>query len=302
LAFGSTFTQSTGGGGGISVPNSYIDPAQVFSHFRLRFDSAYNNPIPDRAEYFYAKCGCFRGLQNNPDPAVAALVDPNAPGPPLDETGVDYQDIRAYLELAATRNISGFVEVPFRFLNPERNDNTSGLADLNAGFKAALLTNGEDYLTFQLTNYIPTGDADRGLGTDHYSIEPAILFYEQYTDRVSFYGETRYWIPIGGTEFAGDIFRYGLGTGYDLFYAGGGSERLTALGEFVGWTILDGALFDGNHPELAIQGAGGDTIVNVKLGLRYSLNQGSIAASWGHGLTGDIWYEDIFRLEYRRGF
>jgi hypothetical protein len=31
----------------------------VFTHFRLRFDAAFDNPIPDRAEFFYAKCGCF---------------------------------------------------------------------------------------------------------------------------------------------------------------------------------------------------------------------------------------------------
>ena len=37
----------------------YIDDAIVQTRLRLRFDAAYDNNRPDRAEFFYAKCGCF---------------------------------------------------------------------------------------------------------------------------------------------------------------------------------------------------------------------------------------------------
>src|SRR5205809_7524462 len=40
----------------------YIDDARVESHLRLRFDAASNSKFPDRAEFFYAKCGCYQGL------------------------------------------------------------------------------------------------------------------------------------------------------------------------------------------------------------------------------------------------
>jgi hypothetical protein len=286
-AFAAGFTQGPGGGGGISVPQTYIDPAQVFTHFRLRFDAAFDNPIPDRAEFFYAKCGCFG--------------EPDAKGPLEIETGVDYQEIRGYMEVAATRNVSGFIELPFRFIDPEVNPDEEGLSDILFGGKAVLLTNGEDYITFQLGTYAPTGDARDGLGTHHWTVEPGLLFHEQWTDRLSFYGEGRYWIPIDGSDFAGDIVRYGVGTGYDIYYAGGGRERVTALTELVAWSILDGKFFDGNNPQLGAQDAS-DTIVNLKLGMRYTLGDGSFAASWGHGISDEIWYKDIFRLEYRRAF
>jgi hypothetical protein len=72
----------------------YLDNALPFSHFRIRFDAAYDNNRPDRAEYFYAKCGCFRFVP----PSLGG--DPDAPGPILPETSVDYQDVSAYLEIA----------------------------------------------------------------------------------------------------------------------------------------------------------------------------------------------------------
>ena len=53
----------------------YIDDPIVETQFRIRFDGAFGDQYPDRAEFFYGKCGCYRSLP----PAIA---DPNAPGPP----------------------------------------------------------------------------------------------------------------------------------------------------------------------------------------------------------------------------
>jgi hypothetical protein len=269
----------------------HIDLAPIFTHFRTRVDAAWDNPTPDRAEYIQGKSGFFRT-------APAPLTDLDAPGPSRLETNIDYTDLRGYLEVAISPTFSGFVEMPYRFLDPERNEATSGFGDMNVGMKAALLTSGEDYLTFQLTTYIPTGDADRGLGTSHLTVEPALLFYERYSDRATFYGETRYWIPIEGTDFAGQIVRYGVGTGYDLAY-GRGNERVTAVAEVVGWVITHGGVFDGNNPAAGIQDAADDAIVNLVLGIRYTLGYGSFAWSWGRALSDPVWHEDIMRLEYR---
>ena len=35
------------------APGTYIDNAIIANMFRYRFDAAYNNPLPDRAEFFY---------------------------------------------------------------------------------------------------------------------------------------------------------------------------------------------------------------------------------------------------------
>ena len=40
----------------------YVDFAVPITQFRLRFDAAYDDNRPDRAEFFYGKCGCFAML------------------------------------------------------------------------------------------------------------------------------------------------------------------------------------------------------------------------------------------------
>lgn len=301
LNINETFAALTGSGFAVSdLANDgggYIDYAVVGNFLRFRGDAAYNNPVPDRAEFFYGQCGCFGG---------------NAPGPPLPERDVDYQEVSGYLELALTDRLSGFVEAPIRFINPEVNENHAGLSDLISGVKYALIACPDEYLTFQFKVYAPTGDANAGLGTGHVSLEPGLLYYRRWSDRISLFGELRDWIPISDSEitninspffgrnFAGNVFRYGGGFGYDLINCSTrcDSERLTLVTEFVGWSILDGLGFDGQR----VFDATGDTIVNGKFGARYSFDGHSFYAGYGRALSGDTWYEDIGRLEYRLAF
>ena len=268
----------------------YIDDAIPQTQFRLRFDAAYDDNRPDRAEFFYAKCGCFRT-------AAPPFTDPHAPGPRLPETSVDYQDISGYLEYAVGPRLSGFVNAPVRFLNPEQNANTAGFADMDAGFKIAMIACPDRYLTFQFRTYIPTGAASHGLGTDHVSLEPALLYYRRL-DRLCFEGEFRVWDAIGGTDFAGDVLRYGIGLSYDVYRCG--RLRVAPVIETVGWTVLDGKE---STPLVPVQDASGDTIVNLKLGTRLWFGRGSsFYAGYGRALTGDVWYKDILRVEYRLKF
>ena len=213
------------------------------------FDAAYDFTRPTRAEFFYARS------------------QPLGPGLPVPEPRIDYQDLAGYLELAATDRLSGFVEVPWRFLNPEVNADTNGLADMNAGFKYAFLYRNDLVATFQFRTYIPTGDASRGLGTHHVSLEPAFLFYKPWTDRLGLEGEFRYWVPIDGTDFAGDLIRYGVGVHYDVWKTC--TLTVSPVVEFVGWTVLSGKE-SAVTPSGAvlIEGAAGDTIVNAKMGVR----------------------------------
>ena len=283
----------------------YIDPAVPQSQFRLRFDAGYDFGSPDRAEFFYAKCGCVREL-----PPTHPLFDPNAPGPDADapgpqpETNIDsFQDIAAYVELAANGRFSVFGEFPVRFLNPEVNENTAGYADMNVGFKYALLASADQYLTLQFRTYLPTGDADRGLGTDHFSLEPGLLYFARPAERLILEAEFKGWVPIDGTEFAGEILRYGVGGGYIAWASP--SMTITPTLEFVGWTILDG--FESTP---TVRDVGGDTIVNIKPGVRfgwgepnqYYVTEQSLYVGYGTPITGREWYEDIFRVEYRMLF
>jgi hypothetical protein len=279
------------GGRGVAY-GSYIDSALIRNQVRIRFDAAYKDNRPDRAEFFYAKCGCF----------------PGAPGPPKGETRVDYQDISAYLEGALATRFSVFVEAPVRFLNPEQNNNTAGYADMNMGAKAALISTPEQVLTFQFRTYVPTGADHRGLGNDHVSLEPALLLWQQINDRLYAEAELRDWIPINGTDFAGNVIRYGVGFSYFLVgepqLPGRHVESALSVApviEFVGWTVLSGREFDAG--ENLVKNAAGDTIVNAKFGLRLGYGDNhSFAVSYGRALTGAVWYKEIVRVEYRLAF
>jgi hypothetical protein len=203
--------------------------------------------------------------------------------------------------LAAGARLSGFVEVPYRFLNPEINANANGLADINASFKVALVDSRDLAATFQFRTYIPTGDAARGLGTNHVSLKPALLAYRRLGERLGLEGELRYLIPIGGTDFAGDLFRYGVGLSYDLPPAR--PLHLAPVAELVGWTVLSGKESVVSPAGVAtVDSAAGDTIVNLKLGMRVKGCGWDLYAGYGWPLTGDRWYDDIVRLEFRLWF
>lgn len=296
--------ETAGSGGGIDFvgvsAGSYIDWAIPVTNFMIRTDAGYNNRVPDRAEFFYPQCGCFGG---------------GARGPPLPETSVDYQEVSFYIEKAFSQRFSMFAELPVRFLNPEVNDNTAGMSDMNAGFKFALLADPccGRYLTVQLRAYAPTGDGDRGLGNDHFTLEPSLLFWRRMGDTAIF-GEFRDWIPIGGSrdrggvpgEYAGNILRYGVGASRLVYEDCRFSVAPTA--EVVGWTVLGGKKFDLADPNE--RSADRDSIVNLKFGVRVGMFGGSalgansnvLGISYGKSITGDAWYEHILRVEYRTVF
>jgi hypothetical protein len=260
----------------------YIDSAVPISQLRLRFDAAYDFARPSRAEFFYAQ------------------TKPGGPGLPRPEKSIDYQDIATYLEVAANPWLSGFVEGPIRLLNPQVNANTAGFADMNAGFKLAFLQTGTTTATFQLRAYLPTGAASHGLGTRHVSLEPAFLFNHRLGEHWLLEGELRYWAPIGGTDFAGDVLRYGIGVSRAI-----PMENLTVspVAEIVGWSVLSGKEPFAPPDAAGARNAAGDTIVNAKLGMRLSLgDRADIYAGYGRSLTGATWYKDIFRVELRVRF
>ncbi len=154
--------------------------------------------------------------------------------------------------------------------------------------------------TFRFVAYAPTGDASRGLGTDHVSLEPCLIFYQGIVEVLAHQGEARYLVPIGGTSgYASSVLTYGLGLKYDVY--NDGIIGVSPVVEAVGWTFLDGkktlVLPDGCPLDVS---AAGDTIVNIKAGLRLQLGAlGDLYAGYGRPLTGDTRYQEIYRVEWR---
>ena len=312
------------------VPGSmvgYIDDPIVGSQIRIRFDDAFEDEFPDRSEFFYAKCGCYTHLNlSTLPPVLQRAYDPNAPGPGRGvPNSINFQQLYMNLEYSPHRRFSGFVEVPIRWLQPQGFQSAppaslgflpfssqSGLSDVTAGLKFAAVESEATYVTFQFKGYFPSGDALEGLGTNHYSIEPSLLLYQQLSDRFTLEGQLGDWHPIGGSAgvpitnsegFAGDIFFYGIGPSYKVYR--GHHVGLAPVVELFGWHVLGGfqtqpvtGTADGAATEVS-----GMNIVNLKVGVRTNIGfHNSFYVGFGQALTHDDWYKHIVRLEYRYSF
>lgn len=269
---------------GLSVRGSsvgYINTAALGNQVLFRSDFGYNFPFPNRAEFFYSQ------------------GRPGGPGLPQPERSIDFQDLTAYGEMLLARRVSFFVETSTRFLNPEVNANAAGWGDSAVGVKYDLYSNCDLFTTFQFRTYVPTGDASRGLGTNHVSLEPGLLGFAQLTDRLGLAAELRYWVPVGGTDFAGSILRYGVGYRYNLWDTG--RVRVAPTAEFIGWSVFAGqqSRLQPNGTVLT-QSAAGATVVNAKVGARIDFGDRlGTYVGLGHALTGETWYQNELRVEIR---
>jgi hypothetical protein len=295
----------------------YIDEAIVESQVRVRFDAAFHNHAPDRAEFFYAQCSC---------------ISSTAPGPNALVADLNFQQLYMYAEYAPAKRFSFFANVPIRWIEPlsvplkatppaPNIANEAGLSDVAAGFKIAALASYNHYLTFQFQGYFPTGNASRGLGTNHYSFEPAMLYYQRVSDRIALEAQVGDSHPIGGSycpnpscnsgtptshgpSFAGDVFFYGLGPSYVLYR--GENVQIAPVIELAGWRVLGGFVTDNLSATGPIQqavSADGINIVNLKAGARTMIGaHSSFYIGYGHQLTHAWWYQEIVRAEYRYSF
>jgi hypothetical protein len=285
----------------------YIEDAIIASKVRVRFDGALENTVPDRAEFFYAKCGCYRDLVGLPP------YDPEAPGPgPGIVTELNFQQLLVWGEYAFSERASVFGQVPARWIQPQSFapapsgsfPNQSGLGDLRAGARFGLAASDDQSITAQVQFDLPTGDAGRGMGTDHPSIEPALLYFQRVNDLVMLESQIGVWLPLEGAapvptsadgEFAGDILFYGIGPSFTLYDSG--RVQFAPVVELVGWRVLNGYQTGGDDAD-----AGGTNIVNLKVGARTVFGRGSVYFGYGKALTDATWYDDILRVEYRFGF
>lgn len=286
----------------------YIDDATVGTKLRVRFDSAFHNTVPDRAEFFYAKCGCYQD-------ATDATVDPDAPGPrPGAVNDSNYQQLNIWGEYGVNDLLSVFGQLPVRWFQPQSFipgsgagfSNQSGIGDVRAGAKLALVSDDEQTLTAQAQFYMPTGDASKAMGTDHASFEPTLLYYRQLSEAATLESQFGVWIPFGGSagvptsvdeKFSGSVLNYGIGSGFDLYRRG--ATQFGPVVELIGWHVL-GGFQTVPTPDPA---ADGINIVNIKIGARVSVaDKHSVYFGYGHHLTDATWYDDILRFEYRRSF
>jgi Putative MetA-pathway of phenol degradation len=251
---------------------SFIDSALPRNVFGLRFEGDYNNRQPLRASYLYGRF-------------------------PLPETRVDALQLTSSAEFAFTPWFSIFMEAPYRWINPEVNANQNGPGDINYGLKLCTWTSDSFIATILMRIYQPTASRAT-LGTDHWSLEPGLLAEYQISPTLRLEGEFRYWTSLGGSDYSGDLLRYGIGLSYGARKPG---FWFVPVVEGVGWSVLSGKTMIASSPDsYIIEDAHGQTIVNAYLGLRFGFGQNlDFYLGYGRSLTGDFWNRDTYRFEMR---
>ena len=284
----------------------YIDDATIDDHVRVRFDAGTGIDIPDRAEFFYAQCGCN----------FAGAPGPGAAGPGDLVTSLNYQELTVDGQYAVTNRLAVFAIVPIRFLQPQgflgatftpplgnTFMNASGLSDIRIGAKAAIVSNEDVTVSGQFKGIVSSGDAKQGLGTDHGSLEFSLLVNGNLSDRARLEAEFGDWHPTGGSiapngqTYSGDVLFYGIGPSYEVVRTP--NVSLAPVVELVAWHVLGGQQQNGGN----LEDAEGTNVVNLKIGARVTFNdRGSIYGGWGRALTDSVWYKNIVRVEYRYSF
>jgi hypothetical protein len=267
---------------------SFVDTTQPMQNFRMRFDAAYDYESPDRAEYFWAQIGS-RG------PAAV----PPGPAP-----SVDYQDIRTYMEVGGDKFSVG-TDVPIRIIDPDGGyANTSGLSDVNITTKLLFLDGHFWQITNLFRTHIPSGDANRGLGTGHAAIEPGFAIRYKWSDYTYFHGDLKYWVPLGGDpEFEGEVLNYGIAMSHvwretDCF-------AIMPTIELRGYSFLDGLQTESIVTVPQVVDVDPEGILIVHPGIRWAFDHGTdcslreIGLFGGFAATSDSLYQELLRLEFR---
>jgi hypothetical protein len=251
---------------------------------------------PDRNQFFLK--------QINPN-GTLTVSGPNRPfnGKFLMDPSLNMSQLYLYQE-AATERASFFVEIPYRQINPIASPTQAGFADMNLGSKALLFDCEMLQVTFQFRTFLPTGNAQIGLGTAHVSLDPSILASLKLAPDTYFQVQVGNWIPLGGTQnIAGGMAYWLMSLNQVLAYITPDSPLIGTL-EMDGYTFENGGwthAFVGSGTGLRdFRGQSGDSYFNIGPGLRQSIcNKVDFGGAITWATTNNHWADPWFRLEMR---
>lgn len=259
-----------------------IDSTQPQASFTFRTQAGYNVGFPDRSEYFFAKPG--RG--------------------PAADTGADFQDFRFLLE-AGGGSASLITDIPIRVLDPELNENTTGFGDMSTTAKVVLL-NGGDWMMTQVTKTtFNTGNAKKGLGTGHISMEPGMLFRYNSSDLTFWHGELKYNFPIAGDPaHSGQVLKWGVGVSHVIYETD--AFAIIPTFEYTNMWFLDGGvtIVDPPLPNTVVD-VDGDGLSYFTEGVRLVIDSGGdlglmeVGMSFSQQIGSLGYYDSLIRLDMR---
>lgn len=183
----------------------FVDQVRPITQMKVGIDCGWDVLFPDKAELFWAGVG-------KKGPAAIGNVGPRR---------LDYKDGYLYTEGAVDR-FGLFVQLPYRFVDPDAPfPSGSGFGDMSIGTKSLLLDCELMQITFQFRTYLPTGNASKGVGTGHTSLEPSLIGAIKITESTYFQGQLAYLAPIGGdSAVQGSLITLGMSLNQLLWNCG----------------------------------------------------------------------------------
>jgi hypothetical protein len=290
----------------------FVDAARPVTQTRLRWDTLFSIPNPDRAEYFMA-----RENVKQLEPSGPCTRHGVGKGPNCIASQIDVEDFSLYNEVASG-NFSAFVEVPYREVDPTTSPisaalgldpccHQSGFADMNLGTKSLLLDCELAQVAFQFKTFIPIGNFTAGLGTGHVSLEPSLLYSLKLGPDTYWQGQFAYWISIGGDAlYQGNIFHYHSSLNHVLWRPIP-DVQLIGTAELNEWSVIGGnftetQFFDpATRRPFAVSAT--STMVSMGPGLRLVIcDKIDFGVGTAFSLTGPRWAEEQVRAEFRWRF
>lgn len=252
------------------------------SQQRLRWDHAEDMITPDRAEYFWA-----RANGSGPGPSFS--------GSPSASTGLDYDELKHYSEVAHGAFGASF-EYSYRSIDADGR-HFAGFGDMTVGTKSLLFDTELVQVAFEFNTHIPQGSSLKGLGTGHVSLEPGMIVGLNLSANSYMQAEFTEWIPLGGTsDYAGPVFRYNMA--YNRVIARP-HPCVPVIGvlELNGWRFQDGAFTDATGVTVP---TGGATFINVASGFRvFFCDRADMGVSYATAGTSRSWTDTLIRTELR---
>ena len=147
-----------------------------------------------------------------------------------------------------------------------------------------------------------SGNARKGLGTGHVSMEPGVLCRFEYSELTHIHSEFKLMFPLGADPaYAGPAFKWGIGASH-IWWETDTTAWIPTL-EFTNIWILDGQWTP--FPAGPTVDVDGDGIFNLAPGLRVAIDTGGdlgvveIGAAGILAVGSDGWYDSLVRFDLR---
>ena len=210
---------------------------------------------------------------------------------------LSYQQLSFYNEIAAD-NASIFFAFPYMAVQPLAGPAASGFGDMQLGGKTLIYDRELLQVALQFKSFMPVGNSRSGLGTGHFSLEPALLTSLRLAPEAYLQGMLAEWIPLGGDPgYAGSILHYHLSANQTIWKLTRDSP-LIATFEFNGWSFQGGSYtspFNGPY-----QHSAGQSYLSLGPGLRMVLaDKVDFGVGSAFAITDPHWANQLVRFELR---